>query len=133
MAITFLGCTERFDGSSPKKRPTMVEALENIVYHHDNAPSHTDASTDLALSLLGFQRISHPPYSRDFAPLDFAYFPALKEHLRGRRFEAKDDIMNAVLSLNRSISQKWFSDVFISWVKRREKYIEHHGRYFGKV
>ena len=99
---------------------------------HDNAPSHTAGSTDLELALLGFQRILHPPYSPDLAPLDFAYFPPLKEHLRGRRFEDKDDIINAVLSFNRSISQKWFSDMFISSVKRQEKCIEHHGRYFEK-
>ena len=53
-----------------KKRPTMVQDLENIVYHNANAPSHTAASTELELALLGFQRISHPPYSPDLAPLD---------------------------------------------------------------
>ena len=115
-----------------KKRPAMAEDLENLIYHHDNAPSHTAASTDLELALLGFQRISHPPYSPDLAPLEFAYFPALKEHLRGRRFEDKDDIMSAVLSYNRSLSQNWFSGVFTKWVKRQKKCIEHHGRYFEK-
>ena len=95
-------------------------------------PRHTAASIDLELALLGFQRISHPPYSSVLAPQDFAYFPTLNEHLRGRKFEDKDDIMNAVLSFNISISQRSFQDVLISCVKRQEKCIEHHGRYFEK-
>ena len=102
-----------------KKRPTMVQDVENIVYHHDNASSHIASSTDLELALLGFQRISHPPYSPEFATLDFSYFPIFKEHLRGRRFEDKDDIMKAVLLFNRLISQKRFLVVFIGWVNGR--------------
>ena len=113
-----------------KKRPSMVQDLENIVYHHDNAPLNRAASTVLKLALLGFQRTSHPPYSPVLAPQDFAYFPTLKEHLRGGRFEDKDDIMNEVLSLNILIYQRWFPDVLISCVKRQEKCIEHHGCYF---
>jgi hypothetical protein len=31
--------------------------------------------------------VSHPPYSPDLAPCDFALFPKLKMKLKGRRFE----------------------------------------------
>ena len=71
-----------------KKRPAMAEDTENIIYHHDNAPAHSASQTNLELSLLDFQRLCHSPYSPDLAPLDFAYFPALKSNLRGGRDSA---------------------------------------------
>lgn len=66
-----------------KKRPILAANKENIIYHQDNAPSHTAEQTKLELDLLGFSRISHPPYSPDLAPMDFALFPYLKAELRG--------------------------------------------------
>ncbi|MEW8548771.1 MAG: hypothetical protein AB2693_35170 [Candidatus Thiodiazotropha sp.] len=111
----------------------MVDDLENIIYHHDNAPPHTAASTDLEIALLGFRRIAHPPYSPDLAPLDFAYFPALKEDLRGRKFVDADDLKQAILAFNRTLSPKWFADTFVRWVNRHRKCIQHQGQYFEKM
>nr|XP_034307818.1 histone-lysine N-methyltransferase SETMAR-like [Crassostrea gigas] len=58
----------------------------------DNAPSHTAEQTKLELDLLGFSRISHPPYSPDLAPMDFALFPYLKAELRGQRFSDLEEL-----------------------------------------
>ena len=82
-----------------KKRPAMAEDTENIIYHYDNAPAHSASQTNLELSLLGFHRLLHSPYSPDLAPLDFAYFPTLKSNLRGTRFTGLDDIRSEVTSL----------------------------------
>ena len=116
-----------------KKRPGMADELENVVYHHDNAPPHKAASTELELAILGFQRIAHSPYSPDLAPLDFAYFPALKDYLRGRKYADTDEVKHAILSFNRSLSPQWFKDTFTRWVRRHEKCIEHQGQYFEKL
>ena len=115
-----------------KKRPAMAENIENIIYHHDNAPAHTASESELELSLLGFQRLPHPPYSPDLAPLDFAYFPSLKSHLRGTRFNSLADIRLEVNGFNNSLGQCWFQSVFDKWVRRHEKCVEHQGRYFEK-
>ena len=115
-----------------KKRPMMAEDTENIIYHHDNAPAHSASDTDLELTLLGFQRLPHPPYSPDLAPLDFAYFPALKSHLRGIRFSSVHDIRVEVTKFNNSLGQRWFQDVYDKWVHRHNKCVEHAGRYFEK-
>ena len=116
-----------------KKRPGMADELENVVYHHDNAPPHKAASTELELAILGFQRIAHSPYSPDLAPLDFAYFPALNDYLRGRKYADTDEVKHAILSFNRSLSPQWFKDTFTRWVRRHEKCIEHQGQYFEKL
>jgi hypothetical protein len=36
--------------------------------------------------------ISHPPYSPDFTPDDFFLVPKVENALRGRRFQAVEDI-----------------------------------------
>ena len=77
-------------------------------------------------------RLVHPPYSPDLAPLDFAYFPQLKEQLRGRRFESTEELMRAILSFNRGLPKCWFVNVFDTWVKRHRKCIECRGEYFEK-
>ena len=61
---------------------TMSEDLKNVIYNHDNAPAHMAAAADLKIALLGFYRLSHPPYSQALTPLDFAHFPMLKSNLQ---------------------------------------------------
>ncbi|KAK3084951.1 hypothetical protein FSP39_021962 [Pinctada imbricata] len=115
-----------------KKRPAKIEELENVVYHHDNAPAHTAAETNLELDVLGVQRLQHPPYSPDLAPLDFAYFPLLKDHARGRKFTSEEEIRYFVHSFNSSLSKDWFTGVFDKWVERHRKCITRGGHYFEK-
>lgn len=115
-----------------KKRPSLYDSPQSIIWHHDNAPAHTADYTQLEIDVLGFQRLDHPPYSPDLAPLDFAYFPQLKEQLRGRRFESAEDLMLATLGFNRSLSKEWFSNMFDTWVKRHRRCIERRGEYFEK-
>ena len=90
-----------------KKRPDMADNLENVVLHQDNAPSHTANRTQLEIDLLDFQRVDHPPYSPDLAPLDFAYFPKLKKHLRGTRFQDREEIRYAIRSFNKTLNIVW--------------------------
>ncbi|PAA54023.1 hypothetical protein BOX15_Mlig009573g1 [Macrostomum lignano] len=50
-----------------------------------------------AISKLKFMVLPHPPYSRDLAPADFALFPELKRHLKGRVYDHRDQIEEEVL------------------------------------
>ena len=115
-----------------KKRPALYNNIENVMLHQDNAPSHTAASTQLEIDVMGLQRAVHPPYSPDLAPLDFSYFPQLKSHLRGKRFQDRHELLCAIQEFNRSLDSAWFSDMFQKWVKRHHKCITHNGEYFEK-
>jgi len=50
---------------------------------HGIAPAHLSR---VAVKDIGFEQLSHPPYSPDLAPSDFYLFRHLKQHLRGTRF-----------------------------------------------
>ena len=115
-----------------KKRPALYNNIENVILHQDNAPSHTAARTQLEIDVLGLQRAAHPPYSPDLAPLDFAYFSQLKSHLRGKRFQDREELMYVIQQFNRSLDSGWFGDMFQKWVKRHRKCIAHNGEYFEK-
>jgi len=116
-----------------KKRPGLASDVGTVIFHQDNAPSHKSAETQLEIDLIGFQRLAHPPYSPDLAPLDFAYFPALKGFLRGRRFDDRESLKYAIQAFNRGLPADWCPNVFQSWVRRHRKCVEHDGEYFEKL
>ena len=60
------------------------------------------AAADLKIALLGFQRLSHPPYSPGLAPLDFAHFPMSKCSLGDHMFDDMVDILHSVQALTDS-------------------------------
>ena len=115
-----------------KKRPELYADVENLIFHQDNAPSHTAQQTQLEIDVLGFRKIVHPPYSPDLAPLDFAFFPLLKSHLRGRRFSDATELNMAALAFIRTLPQTWYQTVFDKWVRRHEKCVRLDGEYFEK-
>ncbi|CAH2106941.1 unnamed protein product [Euphydryas editha] len=42
---------------------------------------------------LGFELLSHPPYSPDLAPSDFFLFSDLKKILAGKKFNADEEVI----------------------------------------
>ena len=71
-----------------KKRRDLYDNIENMIFHQDNAPSHTAGRTQLEIDVLGFKRVVHPPYSPDLAPLDCTYLPQLKRIFEANAFRA---------------------------------------------
>ncbi len=74
---------ERIRRKRPQKWVCDANGDRSFLLHHDNAPSHTANITLGKIGMSGIQMITHPPYSPDLAPCDFAIFPALKQKLRG--------------------------------------------------
>ena len=72
--------------------------VENLLFHQDNAPAHRCTDTIMTIDFLGYERITHAPYSPDIAPFDFAVFPRLKGDLRGKRYENLQELRMAVRS-----------------------------------
>jgi transposase len=62
------------------------------VLHHDNAPAHSSFLVQNFLAKNGTTVVSQPPYPPDLAPVDFFLFPKLKSALKGRHFNAFDEI-----------------------------------------
>ena len=67
-------------------------AKKKVLYHHDNAPSHTSLKAMVKLDQLRFELVAHPPYSPDLAPSDYYLFPNLK-WLQGKRFTSNEEVI----------------------------------------
>ena len=68
----------RFDVELLKKRLHL--AKKKMLFHHNNATAHTSAVATVKLIELGYELLTHPPYSPDLAPCDIFLFPNLKNH-----------------------------------------------------
>jgi hypothetical protein len=90
---------------------------------HDNARPHTARTTIDALETLKFEVLSHPPYSPDFAPSDFHFFP----HLKGTHFTSDDEVKQAVMSWIKQRTSEFFMEGMRKFVVRWEKCIERQG------
>jgi histone-lysine N-methyltransferase SETMAR len=74
--------------------------------------------------------ISHPPYSLDLDPCDFALFPELKLKLKGRCFETMSDIQRESQVVLDSIKENDFHGALEAWRKRWGHCILSQGDYF---
>ena len=103
-----------------------------IIFHHDNASSHTSAQTSAFLSTENIELMGHPPYSPDLAPNDFFLFPHIKNKLRGQRFSTPEEAVDAFKTHVLEVPHSEWKKCFENWFKRMQKCIDHHGEYFEK-
>ena len=113
-----------------KKRQQLD--FNRVIYHQDNAPSHTAADTILDIELLGFELLKHPAYSPDLAPMDFMVFPELKRQLRGIKFESAEELVKSTQCIVSSFSEDWYHQIYDKWVKHHEKCVQLNGGYVEK-
>ncbi len=112
-----------------RKRPHL---LENGILHHDTTPSHSLQIVKETMQKIGLPTISLSPYSPVTAHADFALFPKLTERLEGMKFETREDLVKKVTKELQRIGQNGFHDMFMNWVLRHRKCIQHQGKYFEK-
>ena len=72
----------------------------------------------------------YPPCSPDLASADFFLFPKLKTTLKGRRFQAIEEIQENAKREQSAITESAFQEEFQQWKKRWERCIARRGDYF---
>jgi hypothetical protein len=73
--------------------------------------------------------VPQPPYSPYSAPVDFILFPKFKSSLKGRRFQAVEEIEENSLRDLCVIPQNTLQDWFQDWKKRWKRCIKSGGEY----
>jgi hypothetical protein len=84
------------------KRPGLLTKGLGFLLLRYNARPHNAAATVNLLNSCGWEILSHPSYSLDFAPPGFHFFLKVKEHLRGKRFHSNENAQNEVKKLLRA-------------------------------
>jgi len=112
-----------------RKRPELWEN-ETLMLHHDNAPAHASLLIRSYLAKHQTPVVPHPPSSPDLASADFFLFPKLKTTLKGRRFQAIEEIQENAKREQSAITESAFQEEFQQWKKRWERCIARRGDYF---
>ena len=79
---------------------------------------------------MGIKTVSQPPYSPDLAPCDFWLFPRLKEKHRSCRYEAIEEIKEAVTKVIDTLTLEDFHGGFQKLLEQYNKCIAAEGDYF---
>ena len=56
------------------------------------------------MSDLNIEPLQHPPYSPDLAICDFFLLQSVKDHLRGRKFESREELGTAIMEALRMVT-----------------------------
>ena len=112
-----------------KKRPHLKK--KKILFHGDNAPSHTSNIAQANKHKLGFESLPYPPYSPDLAPSDYYLFQNLKRWVCGRRFESNEEVEWETEGYFRSVDKSYYledikmlEDRWTRCIELKEEYIE---------
>ncbi|GFY35902.1 histone-lysine N-methyltransferase SETMAR [Trichonephila clavipes] len=65
-----------------------------VAFHQDNARPYTSVVTHQDLWELGWEVLTHPPYSPDLALSDYPLFLALQNFLSYKKLESREDYEN---------------------------------------
>ena len=107
--------------------------LRKVLFHHDNASSHTAIKTVEFLAEKKVQQLPHPPYSPDLSPADYFLFPKIKDSMRGKRYSTKEEVYDTFLDELKSLAKDDWKRCFENWFERMDKCIELDGDYFEKT
>jgi len=100
-----------------------------VLYHHDNAPSHTSLKAMVKLDQLRFELVAHPPYSPDLAPSDYYLFPNLKRWLQGKRFTSNEEVIAETEAYFESLDVSYYRKGIEMLENRYTKCIALEGNY----
>ena len=108
-----------------RKRPALLKSGQ-WHFHQDNAPVHNSILVTDYLNKIGIKTVPQPPYSPDLAPFDFWLFPKL----RGYRYEAIEEMKEAVTKVIDTLTQENFDGAFQRLLEWYNKCIAAGGDYF---
>ena len=98
------------------KRPELYRS--GFILHQDNAPVHVSRVVKQTMSDLNKEPLQHPPYSPDLAICDFFLFRTVKDHLRGRKFESREEPGSAITEVLRTVTRDGLKHLFRTWVEK---------------
>lgn len=111
-----------------EKRPELANR-KGVVFQHDNAKPHTSLVTRQKLLELGWDVLSHPPYSPDLAPSDYHLFRSMQNSLNGKIFNDADDVKSHLIQFFSGKNRKFYEHGIMTLPERWQKVIDKNGQY----
>ncbi|XGW07620.1 hypothetical protein V3C99_010631 [Haemonchus contortus] len=97
---------------------------------HDNARQHVAKTTLEKIEELGWEVLSHPPYSPDLAPSDYHLFRSMLHSLAERKFKNREEVQLWVSNYFDSQPAEFFKRGIYSLRTHWQQVIDSNGEYF---
>ncbi|GFY14470.1 mariner Mos1 transposase [Trichonephila clavipes] len=91
---------------------------KKILFHPDNALSHTSVVAMAKIHEFRFELLDHPLYSPDLSPSDFFFVPRLKIVLGGQRFSLNEESITFVNNYFAEKNAEYYLDMLQRWEHR---------------
>ncbi len=102
----------------------------NFLLHQDNTTPQTSTISLAAVGENNLEMLSHPAYSPDMAPCDYAIFPTLKDELKGHAFRNLDELKAKAHRVLLNWPKDFFRRAMFDLPKRLAKCVAAGGAYF---
>lgn len=116
----------RLDAKICELRPALYNR-KGVIFQHDNARPHVALRTK---QKLGYEVLSHPPYSPDLAPSDYHLFLSMQNFFNGKKFQNFEGVQKGLTDFLASKDTNFYTSGINNLVSRWKKVIESSGQYF---
>jgi len=100
-----------------------------IVFHQDNARSHTSLVTRQKLRELGWEFLLHPLYSPDLAPSDYHLFLFMANALGSLKLATRESCENWLSEFLANREASLYKRVIMKLAPRCDRIIKQNGAY----
>ena len=97
---------------------------------HDNAWPHTAQTMLQKLNELGYEVLSHPPYSSDLLPTNYHFFKHLDNFWQGKHFHNQEAAENAFQEFMESWSTDFYATGINKIISHWQKRVDCNSSYF---
>jgi len=111
------------------KRPALVNR-KGVILQQDNARPHSAKRTQEKIRQLGWEVLSHHPYSPDMAPSDYHLFRSMEHNLRNRTFGNVEDVNSSLTNFFASKDCNFFKTGIYNLEERWATIADNNGEYF---
>ncbi|GFW05876.1 mariner Mos1 transposase [Trichonephila clavipes] len=112
-----------------KQKRTQLINRKGVVFHQDNARSHTSLVTRQKLLQLEWDTMQHLPYSPDLAPSDYYLFRSPQNFLDGKTFTSNEEVNNHLDQFFASKDQQFYERGLMLLPERWQKVLDQYGQY----
>ena len=102
---------------------------KDMILHHDNVRPHAALGTRQKIAEVGWEILSHPPYSPNIAPSDYHLFLSLQNFLTGKKFKNEEDVKQALVQFFASKDETFFKNGIYKLPSRWQEIINNNGNY----
>ena len=112
-----------------QKKHSFLVNREGVIFHHNDAHSHTVQLTKDLLEELNWEKLLHHSYSPDLVPSDYHLVKGLQNHLDGLRLTSREKVEHKLVSYFASKPKEFYKCDISKLINRLNDVLGSNGGY----